>query len=194
MDNLIELLKPQANVSPTFEDLEAEANGLKDRLSWVAVTEDNVLKVEDLRTEANKFVKSVKGDIDTARKEYLKPFEEIASKALEAIAPLEAEAKTFSKAILETKRAKRQKQLEEHYRACLVDENGEMRYEQIPPFAEVVKDISDTLTLAKAKEAIENALRNAQTETMDVALCGSKKNIEKLKAYAKIVGVEWNEL
>lgn len=194
MDNLIELLKPQANVSPTFEDLEAEANGIKDRLSWVAITEENVLKVEDLRTEANKFIKSVKGDIDTARKEYLKPFEEIASKALEAIAPLETQAKAFSKTILETKRAKRQKQLEEYYRSCLVDENGEMRYETIPPFAEIIKDVSDTLTLAKAKEAIETVLMNAQTTTMDVALCGSKKNIEKLKAYAKIVGVEWSEL
>lgn len=194
MDNLIELLKPQADASPSFADLEAEANGLKDRLSWVAVTEDNVLKVEDLRTEANKFVKSVKSDIDTARKEYLKPFEEIASKALEAIAPLETQAKAFSKTILETKRAKRQKQLEEHYRSCLVDENGEMRYEVVPPFAEIAKDISDALTLAKAKEAIENALRNTQTTTMDVALCGSKKNLEKLKDYAKLIGVEWSEL
>lgn len=80
---------------------EAEILEKADKLRSIVITPENAKKNEDLRKEANSYLKTIKNNIEEAREEYLKPFAEKEEEVLRILAPLEEAAKDLQQRILE---------------------------------------------------------------------------------------------
>lgn len=177
-----------------LDELSKEANTRKERVNSLAITKDNVKALEDIRTDNNAFIKGVKENIKEAKEKYLEPFTKLENEALEAIKPLEDGNKAFSAKLLETKKQKLLEEMEEYYRSLIApNEDGTMPYEEMPRFDILIQGIPQTLAKAKMKEAIKERLESYQKIGIDVTLVGSKDNIEKMKAYARLLNVDWEE-
>ena len=185
MGNLINL-----NVAEVATECLAKANRLKAQ----AVSVSNYTNLEGLRTEANKEIKAIKAQIESAKKEYLKPFSEIEAQALTALAPYEEAAKEFGAKILEAKKAKRHQELKAFFdKEIAPNEDGVLPYEEIPSFDEIYQGIPTNASLIEAKETVSIRLRQAQKTKVYVELSGSRTMIDKLKQMAKAYGIDWEE-
>lgn len=80
---------------------EAEILEKADKLRSIVITPENAKKNEDLRKEANSYLKTIKNNIEEARTEFLKPFAEKEEEVLRILAPLEEAAKDLQQRILE---------------------------------------------------------------------------------------------
>lgn len=177
-----------------LDGLSEEANKRKEKVEALAVTQGNVRSVEDIRTDNNAFIKGVKENIEEAKEKYLEPFTALEKQALEAIKPLEIANKEFSNKILEAKKAKKLSEMEEYYRSLIAPkDDGSFPYGEMPSFDEVAQGIPTSLAKDRLKEAIKEKLESYQKTAVDVTLIGSQANIEKMKAYARLLNVDWGE-
>lgn len=175
-------------------ELSDETNKRKERVNSLAITKDNVKALEDIRTDNNAFIKSVKETVKEAKDKYLEPFTKLESQVLETIKPLEESNKTFSSKLLETKKQKLFEEMNEYYRSLIApNEDGALPYNEMPRFDVLIQGIPQTLAKAKMKEAIKERLESYQKVGIDVTLIGSHENLEKMKAYARLLNVDWEE-
>lgn len=175
-------------------ELSDETNKRKERVNSLAITKDNAKALEDIRTDNNAFIKSVKETVKEAKDKYLEPFTKLESQVLETIKPLEESNKTFSSKLLETKKQKLFEEMNEYYRSLIApNEDGALPYNEMPRFDVLIQGIPQTLTKAKMKEAIKERLESYQKVGIDVTLIGSHENLEKMKAYARLLNVDWEE-
>ena len=106
------------------------------RLQSVAITPDNVLKNEDLRTEVNAYVKGIKTQLKDLKEEFLKPFTEQERVVLATLKPLEDEAKIFADAVLEAKKIRFRETVRQEWTYLVqMDTEG-----NIAPFDEIYDD------------------------------------------------------
>ena len=99
----------------------------------IAITPENAKKNEDLRTEGNNYVKSIKNQLKALKEEYLKPFAEQEKKVLETLKPLEDALKVYGENILEAKKISfREKVYKEWTYLVQLDTDG-----NIAPFDEI---------------------------------------------------------
>lgn len=175
--------------------INAESQAKATRLNALAVTKDNCLNLEELRTQANKEIKAYKADIEKAKEEYLKPFTEAEKQALEAIQPYEEAAKRFSASILEAKKARKAEELRAFYLLQTApDVNGELPFPYAPTFEKCVEKLSSITSLTQAKEMIRLQLVASAPSETTVTLKGSKADIEKVLNYAIGLGVNVEEV
>lgn len=175
-------------------ELSDETNKRKERVNSLAITKDNVKALEDIRTDNNAFIKSVKETVKEAKDKYLEPFTKLESQVLETIKLLEESNKTFSSKLLETKKQKLFEEMNEYYRSLIApNEDGALPYNEMPRFDVLIQGIPQTLAKAKMKEAIKERLESYQKVGIDVTLIGSHENLEKMKAYARLLNVDWEE-
>lgn len=175
-------------------ELSKETNNRKGRIEALAITKDNVKALEDIRTDNNAFIKSVKETVKGVKEKYLEPFTKLENQVLETIKPLEESNKTFSSKLLETKKQRLLEELNEYYRSLIApNEDGTLPYEEMPRFDVLIQGIPQTLAKAKMKEAIKERLESYQKVGIDVTLIGSHENLEKMKAYARLLNVDWEE-
>lgn len=117
---------------PTLEGLECVKNVVERKVSVIsddtqAIAPSNVARYEDLRTENNKYIKEIQGEVDSAKKDYLEPFNAIASQVTEALKPLVEANKSFADKILEAKKAKFKQDVREEFGLIArPDSNGEL--------------------------------------------------------------------
>lgn len=184
----MELVKLNLDLAQVNAESQAKAT----RLNALAVTKENCLNLEELRTEANKEIKAYKANIEKAKEEYLKPFTEAERQALEAIQPYEEAAKRFSASILEAKKGRKNDELRAYYllqTAPNVD--GEIPFTHAPTFERCLEGLSASASLTQAKEHIHIALVMSNPTEATVTLKGSASAIDKLLSYAKALGIEW---
>lgn len=190
----MELIKTIENQLPQV-DLQAisdKALEMAGHLNALAITEDNATSLEDLRTKANKFTKSVKDSLKEAKEAFLEPFTVVENKVLEAIKPLELENKEFSAKLLEVKKAKRYKEAKCYYDSLITpNEDGEMPYAEIPNFDSIYLEIPQSASKETIHHYIENALELSQKTTANVELKGSRNALLQLRQYAQSLKVEW---
>lgn len=154
------------------------------RLKAVAITPENAKKNEDLRTEGNAYVKSIKNQIKALKEEYLKPFTEQEKAVLEALKPLEDELKAFSESVLEAKKiAFRNKVYQEWTYLVQMDMDG-----NIAPFEEIYdpswygdaeKEWKPKLIAAWKSYVTSGEIVNATFHLERVSM-GSVREIEKI--------------
>ena len=177
-----------------LEELSKEAEERANKVKALAVTKDNCNSLAEIRTKNNAFVKTVKESIEIAKEKYLEPFAKVESEALACLKPLELANKEFANAISEAQKAKKLEGMERYYRSLIAPrDDGTMPYETMPTFAEISKDIPLSLAKGRLEEAVKDRLESYQKTSADVMLVGSKANIEKMKAYARLLNVEWEE-
>ena len=190
----MELIKTIENQLPQV-DLQAisdKALEMAGHLNALAITEDNATSLEDLRTQANKFIKGTKDSLKEAKEAFLEPFTVVEQKVLEAIKPLELENKDFSAKILEVKKAKRYKEAKCYYDSLIApNEDGEMPYAEIPNFDSIYLEIPQSASKETIHRYIENALELAQKATATVELKGSRNALLQLRQYAQSLKIEW---
>lgn len=190
----MELIKTIENQLPQV-DLQAisdKALEMAGHLNALAITEDNATSLEDLRTKANKFTKSVKDSLKEAKEAFLEPFTVVENKVLEAIKPLELENKDFSAKLLEVKKAKRYKEAKCYYDSLIApNEDGEMPYAEIPSFDSIYLEIPQSASKETIHRYIENALELAQKTIANVELKGSRNALLQLRQYAQSLKIEW---
>ena len=190
----MELIKTIENQLPQV-DLQAisdKALEMAGHLNALAITEDNATSLEDLRTQANKFIKGTKDSLKEAKEAFLEPFPAVEKKVLEAIKPLELENKDFSAKILEVKKAKRYKEAKCYYDSLIApNEDGEMPYAEIPNFDSIYLDIPQSASKETIHRYIENALELAQKTTATVELKGSRNALLQLRQYAQSLKIDW---
>lgn len=190
----MELIKTIENQLPQV-DLQAisdKALEMAGHLNALAITEDNATSLEDLRTQANKFIKGTKDSLKEAKEAFLDPFNAVEQKVLEAIKPLELENKDFSAKILEVKKAKRYKEAKCYYDSLIApNEDGEMPYAEIPNFDSIYLEIPQSASKETIHRYIENALELAQKTTANVELKGSRNALLQLRQYAQSLKIEW---
>lgn len=190
----MELIKTIENQLPQV-DLQAisdKALEMAGHLNALAITEDNATSLEDLRTQANKFIKGTKDSLKEAKEAFLEPFNAVEQKVLEAIKPLELENKDFSAKILEVKKAKRYKEAKCYYDSLIApNEDGEMPYAEIPSFDSIYLEIPQSASKETIHRYIENALELAQKTTATVELKGSRNALLQLRQYAQSLKIEW---
>lgn len=177
-------------------NLTSECADKAKKLSSLAVSPSNCIALESARTEANKEIKAYKSKIEEAKAIYLKPFEEVEAKYLEAIKPYEEEAKRFSGAILEAKKIRKQGELEEYYKALTLDfaeANEGQLPKDYPTFEKCLEGISASAPQSTARELIKARIQASVHETANVMITGSKHNLAKLKSYAIALQCEWEE-
>lgn len=190
----MELIKTIENQLPQV-DLQAisdKALEMAGHLNALAITEDNATSLEDLRTQANKFIKGTKDSLKEAKEAFLEPFNAVEQKVLEAIKPLELENKDFSAKILEVKKAKRYKEAKCYYDSLISpNEDGEMPYAEIPNFDSIYLEIPQSASKETIHRYIENALELAQKTTATVELKGSRNALLQLRQYAQSLKIDW---
>lgn len=190
----MELIKTIENQLPQV-DLQAisdKALEMAGHLNALAITEDNATSLEDLRTQANKFIKGTKDSLKEAKEAFLEPFNAVEQKVLEAIKPLELENKDFSAKILEVKKAKRYKEAKCYYDSLIApNEDGEMPYAEIPNFDSIYLEIPQSASKETIHRYIENALELAQKTTANVELKGSRNALLQLRQYAQSLKIDW---
>ena len=190
----MELIKTIKNQLPQV-DLQAisdKALEMAGHLNALAITEDNATSLEDLRTQANKFIKGTKDSLKVAKEAFLEPFTAVEQKVLEAIKPLELENKDFSAKILEVKKAKRYKEAKCYYDSLIApNEDGEMPYAEIPNFDSIYLEIPQSASKETIHRYIENALELAQKTTATVELKGSRNALLQLRQYAQSLKIDW---
>lgn len=190
----MELIKTIENQLPQV-DLQAisdKALEMAGHLNALAITEDNATSLEDLRTQANKFIKGTKDSLKEAKEAFLEPFNAVEQKVLEAIKPLELENKDFSAKILEVKKAKRYKEAKCYYDSLISpNEDGEMLYAEIPNFDSIYLEIPQSASKETIHRYIENALELAQKTTANVELKGSRNALLQLRQYAQSLKIDW---
>ena len=190
----MELIKTIENQLPQV-DLQAisdKALEMAGHLNALAITEDNATSLEDLRTQANKFIKGTKDSLKEAKEAFLEPFNAVEQKVLEAIKPLELENKDFSAKILEVKKAKRYKEAKCYYDSLIApNEDGEMPYAEIPDFDSIYLEIPQSASKETIHRYIENALELAQKTTANVELKGSRNALLQLRQYAQSLKIDW---
>lgn len=190
----MELIKTIENQLPQV-DLQAisdKALEMAGHLNALAITEDNATSLEDLRTQANKFIKGTKDSLKEAKEAFLEPFTVVEQKVLEAIKPLEIENKDFSTKILEVKKAKRYKEAKCYYDSIISpNEDGEMPYAEIPNFDSIYLEIPQSASKETIHRYIENALELAQKTTATVELKGSRNALLQLRQYAQSLKIDW---
>ena len=190
----MELIKTIENQLPQV-DLQAisdKALEMAGHLNALAITEDNATSLEDLRTQANKFIKGTKDALKEAKEAFLEPFTAVEQKVLEAIKPLELENKDFSAKILEVKKAKRYKEAKCYYDSLIApNEDGEMPYAEIPNFDSIYLEIPQSASKETIHRYIENALELAQKTTANVELKGSRNALLQLRQYAQSLKIDW---
>lgn len=190
----MELIKTIENQLPQV-DLQAisdKALEMAGHLNALAITEDNATSLEDLRTQANKFIKGTKDSLKEAKEAFLEPFTAVEQKVLEAIKPLELENKDFSAKILEVKKAKRYKEAKCYYDSLIApNEDGEMPYAEIPSFDSIYVEIPQSASKETIHRYIENALELAQKTTANVELKGSRNALLQLRQYAQSLKIDW---
>ena len=190
----MELIKTIENQLPQV-DLQAisdKALEMAGHLNALAITEDNATSLEDLRTQANKFIKGTKDYLKEAKEAFLEPFTAVEQKVLEAIKPLELENKDFSAKILEVKKAKRYKEAKCYYDSLIApNEYGEMPYAEIPNFDSIYLEIPQSASKETIHRYIENALELAQKTTATVELKGSRNALFQLRQYAQSLKIDW---
>ena len=166
-----------------------------EQLNALAITAENCLTLEGLRTDNNKEIKAYKAQIEEAKKRYLEPFAIAEKQALEAIKPFEEANKDFSAKILEAKKLRRDNELREHYTDLLsmaTSESGEIP-SWFPTFDKANEGISYSVTLTIAKQVLKAHIEDCKATTTNVILKGSRANVEKVKSFAIGLGVEWGE-
>lgn len=177
-----------------LEELSKEAGKRAMKVKALAVTKDNCASLAEIRTDNNSFIKSVKEDIELAKEKYLEPFAKVEAEALECLKPLEVSNKEFATAINEAQKAKKLEAMERYYRSLIAPkDDGTMPYEIMPTFGEIAQEIPLSLAKGRLEEAVKDRLESYQKTSADVMLIGSKANIEKMKAYARLLNVEWEE-
>ena len=190
----MELIKTIENQLPQV-DLQAisdKALEMAGHLNALAITEDNATSLEDLRTQANKFIKGTKDSLKESKEAFLEPFTAVEQKVLEAIKPLELENKDFSAKILEVKKAKRYKEAKCYYDSLIApNEDGEMPYAEIPDFDSIYLEIPQSASKETIHRYIENALELAQKTTATVELKGSRNALLQLRQYAQSLKIDW---
>ena len=190
----MELIKTIENQLPQV-DLQAisdTALEMAGHLNALAITEDNATSLEDLRTQANKFIKGTKDALKEAKEAFLEPFTAVEQKVLEAIKPLELENKDFSAKILEVKKAKRYKEAKCYYDSLIApNEDGEMPYAEIPNFDSIYLEIPQSASKEAIHRYIENALELAQKTIANVELKGSRNALLQLRQYAQSLKIDW---
>lgn len=190
----MELIKTIENQLPQV-DLQAisdKALEMAGHLNALAITEDNATSLEDLRTQANKFIKETKDSLKEAKEAFLEPFTSVENAVLEALKPLEIENKEFSAKILEVKKAKRYKEAKCYYDSLIApNEDGEMPYAEMPNFDSIYLEIPQSASKETIHRYIENALELAQKTTANVELKGSRNALLQLRQYAQSLKIEW---
>ncbi len=187
----MELVKLNLDLAKVNADAQEKAT----RLNALAVTKSNCLNLEELRTEANKEIKGYKAQIEAAKKEYLKPFEEAEKAALDAIQPYEEAAKRLSASILEAKKGRKEDELRGFYLLKTApNADGEIPFPFAPSFEQCVEGLPASVSLTQAKETIEARLINSNPVEKTYTFKGSKNAIDKVLSLAKGLGVEWEEL
>lgn len=180
------------DLAKTLEASQSKA----EQLNALAITAENCLSLEGLRTDNNKEIKAYKAQIDEAKKKYLEPFTAIEKQALEAIKPFEEANKEFSAKILEAKKFRRDNELREYYTDLLsmaTSEAGEIP-SWFPNFDKANEGISYSVTLTIAKQVLKAHIEGCKATTAHVTLTGSRANLDKVREYAKGLGVEWEEI
>ena len=190
----MELIKTIENQLPQV-DLQAisdKALEMAGHLNALAITEDNATSLEDLRTQANKFIKETKDSLKEAKEAFLEPFTSVENAVLGALKPLEIENKEFSAKILEVKKAKRYKEAKCYYDSLIApNEDGEMPYAEMPNFDSIYLEIPQSASKETIHRYIENALELAQKTTANVELKGSRNALLQLRQYAQSLKIEW---
>ena len=103
----------------------SEINEKAERTLSLAVSKENATSLEKVRTENNKYIKSVKEKIEEARQEFLKPFNALEQQALEALKPLEEANKTLTQNILEAKKTAFREKVKEYWEQIMtLDPDG----------------------------------------------------------------------
>ena len=172
------------------------SNDKAEQLNNLAVTIDNCLSLESLRTNNNKEIKAYKTQIEEAKKKYLESFTLIEEQALAAIKPFEEANKTFSNAILEAKKLRRNNELHNYYTDLLMmatSEAGEIP-SWFPTFGKANEGISYNAALTTAKQLIKANIENCKKADHNIMLKCSGKALELIKNYAMGLGSEWEEL
>lgn len=190
----MELIKTIENQLPQvdLQSISDKALEMAGHLNALAITEDNATSLEDLRTQANKFIKGTKDSLKEAKEAFLEPFTDVEQKVLEAIKPLELENKDFSAKILEVKKAKRYKEAKCYYDSLIApNEDGEMPYAEIPSFDSIYLEIPQSASKETIHRYIENALELAQKTTANVELKGSRNALLQLRQYAQSLKIDW---
>ena len=131
----------------------AYVNQRIDMLQKMAVTPENAKKLEDLRTDTNKFIKGVLDLIEEKKEEYLAPFHESEEHLLSQLRPLMQANEDFAERILEAKKIAFEGKVKQRWEElCSLDLNGE-----IVPFNEVY----DPKWYGKSEKVWLNALISA---------------------------------
>lgn len=133
----------------------------------LAIAPSNATAYETLRKDNNSYIKLVKGNIEKAKEEYLKPFDEKANELLEAIKPLEEANKKLSAEILEAKKKRFELDMRHEWETiAMPDENGE-----VVPFESVYDPSWYSKTKQDAKELMAKRLKWEISKKRKVQAC-----------------------
>lgn len=145
-------------ITMDLAELQAKATERAERCRNLAIAPTNARSFDSLRTENNKFIKDTEKALDGARKEFLRPFDEMAGKYLGALEPLREANKVLSNEILSArKEAFRNDMYEAWQGIATANGNGE-----VTPFDEAFDPSWYGKTKAEANRLLSEAMRKAR--------------------------------
>lgn len=176
----------QDNFDEVKSNLQAQLSAYKD----IAFTEDTKKDAKDTVAQLRKDKKALQDKIKAVKVEYMKPFEEFNSKAMELIGLYDEPINYINEQVAEFEE-KRKAEKREQLQAIYYELVPEAEWQEVIPLTKIAnpKWENATATVKSIKEEIMQYKENAKTAYIAIKAMASDKEAEALEMYKRTLNL-----